>query len=600
MRAEFEAQGIRYWFPPYLLRFYVLLPDPVPLRDRYTYIRTQPVSPQRTVHLEADGDALEIRGRQWLDNLASQGAWNPFIDANAQDANASETKSSMDEEQRHLGRHQFLSVVRIWNSTFDDPAIFTALQPVLDTQRRLQEAVARHLMSLEGIDQPPNYVAAHDYSVAEIVTPAVVDPSGASEEALLGSLEYGIDCVRHMQRSLYGTRRLPFRLATKETIPSVLFYEHAKVDVKQATSSDYPVEAWIQGVVAEANLSSVFSQRPVTMTTEEHESFNKYMLARLEHAPLYEYLELRRRATVALDRDGDYNSAIIWAGTAAEYLLDEVLRMMLWESGKAPEDCIAQFSKLSITMRVKSNYSSIAGASWDLKSPGPVLDWWRNVAQVRNSVIHDVYEAGRKEAEEAIHTTDLLLTHIGDLLYAKFDSHWRSLFLLVGSDGLSRRGALNAYQTIRQTVWEPGWAHSFQNWRATNRRLLGDRWEKRTPEEGRSSLIFIWGRKNRGYWILHDSAAHQVIRVDIDESRLNDLHLSVLYEALDGPQDLNDERAVSMQFEGPIVMRVRKPWREEHILMPMYGALVSGRDIQDKEFTWRPMRPMPAGDVSLQ
>lgn len=600
MRAAFEAQGARYLLPAYLLRFYVLLPDPLPLRDRYTYVRTQPMSPQRAAQLEADGKAFEVPGRQWLDNVSEQGAWNPFVDDEAQGSESSgfpETES-MGAEDRHPGRHQFLSVVRIWNSTFGDSAPFDALRPVIDTQRRLREAMARQLMTPGECEPPDIDIPTHDYSVAEIVIPAVVNPAAAPKEVLLESLEYALDCVRHIQRSLYGTRRIPFRLATKETIPGVLFYEHAKLDVARADSPDYPVEEWIRGI-ERANISAVVTQRPAIMSEHEHEAFNQYMLDRLLLAPMYEYIELRRRATVALDRDGDYNTAIIWAGAAAEYLLDEVLRMMFWESGKTPEECVPQFTKLSIATRVKSDYGSIAGTSWNLKTPGPILNWWNNVAQVRNKVIHDVYEARRPQAEAAVHTTDLLLTHIGDLLHTKLSTHWRSLFILVGPAGLDRRGATADYEALRQAVWEPGWTRSFQNWRETNRRMLRDRWEKRVPDESRSHIIFVWGRRNRGYWILHDSVAHQAIRITIDEAQLIDLHLKFLYEALDGQQDPNDERAVSTHFEGPVIVRTHKPWREEHELMPMYGALVYGRDIKDREFTWRPTRPLPATDATI-
>ena len=53
-------------------------------------------------------------------------------------------------------------------------------------------------------------------------------------------------------------------------------------------------------------------------------------------------------------------------------------------------------------------------------------------------------------------------------------------------------------------------------------------------------------------------------------------------------QDPSDGRAVAALFDGPKVLKVRKPWREEYELMPMNGAMVDGMDISDREFNWRP------------
>jgi hypothetical protein len=58
---------------------------------------------------------------------------------------------------------------------------------------------------------------------------------------------------------------------------------------------------------------------------------------------------------------------------------------------------------------------------------------------------------------------------------------------------------------------------------------------------------------------------------------------------LDGPQEVNPERALSMRMtvEPTVVKLIDKP-RERYHLLPLYGVRVNGGDIADKEFHWRP------------
>ncbi len=119
-------------------------------------------------------------------------------------------------------------------------------------------------------------------------------------------------------------------------------YEMGTVTAESADSSDFPIEEWTQGPF-QANSSPRYTGRSATLKQEELQQFDDALIARLTAAPMHEYLELRRRAHVALERRGDYNESVIWSAAATEYLLDELVRLMLWEVANKADDAISIF-----------------------------------------------------------------------------------------------------------------------------------------------------------------------------------------------------------------------------------------------------------------
>lgn len=300
-------------------------------------------------------------------------------------------------------------------------------------------------------------------------------------------------------------------------------------------------------------------------------------------------MQLRRRALVALQRESAFEESVVWSAAAAEFLLDEVLRMISWERQKTPESAAVMFKNRTIAGRVKASYSAISDGDWGLDKPGRIRDWLTKVAQVRNQVVHGNRAVTKGEAELAIASIDALLSYVGDCLCAHFEKFWRTAYFLLGSSGLDRRAKLEEYEIRRAAVWEPDWAHSSANWRNTCTHVVEGFYQARVPVpriEG--DLILVWGRRNRGFWVHEDGRTELASRAEVDESTISGRHLSDILELLDAPDLVDDNRALSVQFEGVKAIKLRTPWRESYHFLPLRGVMVDGSDIADKQFTWRP------------
>ena len=80
---------------------------------------------------------------------------------------------------------------------------------------------------------------------------------------------------------------------------------------------------------------------------------------------------------------------------------DTTLAAMLWEEGLAPADAAEHWGTSSVTRRIKRLYANRLGGNWDLEGTGPVADWRRQIADVRNSAIHTGREVTSAEVNAA-------------------------------------------------------------------------------------------------------------------------------------------------------------------------------------------------------
>lgn len=80
---------------------------------------------------------------------------------------------------------------------------------------------------------------------------------------------------------------------------------------------------------------------------------------------------------------------------------DTTLAAMLWEEGLAPADAAERWGTSSVTRRIKRLYANRLGGNWDLEGTGPVANWRRQIADVRNSAIQTGREVTSAEVNAA-------------------------------------------------------------------------------------------------------------------------------------------------------------------------------------------------------
>lgn len=581
--AEDEAPAHRYWFPKALARFYIPLPDPLPIRDGYIYIRTFPVWPWQLEAMEAGG-AVEV-GEGWLQALQERVSALLRVEQERSDSDRVEAglgnfSGRMAEDRPHAGLHGFLYTIRHWSGK-SQGIPFPDIKHIADVIRRVS-AFQDGVTEIEPEQLAPHLVQDIDYSVAEVVL--TFDPDIDEEEAINKSFDAAVQVVQLFQEGLYAIRRNPYREVTKELCPALVPYFVGHVDAAIVVD-DYPVREWVKNAFV-LRMNPWDFGRASLLSDKEYVDLDNVLWGQIRGRPFGSYMELRRESTVALQRNGDYRASVIWAAASAENVFDELLRHLMWEQGQRPEKCLAEFDMQSITQRVRLYLQPKLGGTWDFVTPGPITDWKLKVADVRNRVVHDHYRPTFGEAHDAIIAVDDLIHHLVDLLVARLKYYFRTAMQLAGDEGFQRRGVYDEFSQYAESAYPLNWHATYSRWRRAHELLLGP---DRVPNLERSSLYFVYGRRNKGYWVVVDPVTELAARVQVDEDTIDPAELSAIESRLAGPQDGGPERAFSMFIRvRPTVLKVIDKWREQYHLLPLYGVRVNGGDIADRDFVWRP------------
>lgn len=178
---------------------------------------------------------------------------------------------------------------------------------------------------------------------------------------------------------------------------------------------------------------------------DDHERRYLQYLGRLQAGdPLVTYSERRLEARLALNVQGQYAESVIQSAIAAEVLIQSILMMMLWEESIPEENPQEAASVLGSRMaaRLSRHYASrLGGGGWNLSDGGPVERWHNATANVRNRIVHAGYRPSRAEAESAYEALADLELFICDRLGSAAKKYPRTALMMLGRNGLERRGA---------------------------------------------------------------------------------------------------------------------------------------------------------------
>ncbi|WP_228182904.1 hypothetical protein [Streptomyces anulatus] len=173
-------------------------------------------------------------------------------------------------------------------------------------------------------------------------------------------------------------------------------------------------------------------------------------------------------ARTSLYREGKYGSAVTLSNTASEVLLDSLLSVLYWESGRKPEEVAKIFTEGGLARRVKSNFSELLGGNWSLDGAGPVANWFHKCYLLRHRVVHGGYSPTRLEAEAAIDATFSMSNYCWDRLVAKKKKFPRVVLMTIAEEGLRKRGKwchfMRNFMSDVAPV-EPSWLESSHAWR---------------------------------------------------------------------------------------------------------------------------------------
>ncbi|MFH9075296.1 hypothetical protein [Streptomyces alboflavus] len=202
----------------------------------------------------------------------------------------------------------------------------------------------------------------------------------------------------------------------------------------------------------------------------EHAGRIEYCMNMLDQGnPFFLWKERFVEARTALYRDGKYGAAVTLSNTASEVLLDGLLSLLYWESGKNPEEVADVFAEGRLARRVKSNFSELLGGNWALDGAGPVANWFHTCYRLRHRVVHGGYSPTRLEAQTAIDATFSLSIYSCDRLAAKKKKFPRAALMVIAEEGLRKRGKWCHFMRdfVRDVApVEPSWQDASHAWRS--------------------------------------------------------------------------------------------------------------------------------------
>lgn len=294
----------------------------------------------------------------------------------------------------------------------------------------------------------------------------------------------------------------------------------------------------------------------------------------------------RKDALVALLREGDYNKALISAATAAELLLDELLRGLLWEANWDPERAAGQFfsgnDNSTTSKRLRHHYSGLLDYDWDPDSSETLKRWRLALAGPRNWALHNGSRAPRAIAEEGIEALLELDAMIGSRLAESVDNFPRVAHLLLGVDGLNKMGAWSqelhdSVSSEREVEWHP----TFARWRDVAVRATGKLEGLEPAPELDRALLHIVFQPHRQRWVLYDDLSDYAIPVKEQPTYLTEEQQEFLEHLSEEP--VPHGTVIAFFGHGPRKWIKRgNGWQRPYKLLPTKGVMRDGSDSVNK------------------
>ncbi|MEV5105486.1 hypothetical protein ACFQ7G_02425 [Streptomyces massasporeus] len=281
-----------------------------------------------------------------------------------------------------------------------------------------------------------------------------------------------IEEIARFTRSYRAALEAPCMVPTYEKVgPFIPYQKGSFVPLKSESDeeSDFRVSDWEDGGVMMLDHANI-SDFPAGIEIEPENSgrIDYFMNMLIQGNPLFLWRERFVEARTALNREGRYGAAVTLSNTASEVLLDSLLAVLYWESGRNPKEVADVFAEGRLARRVKSNFSELLGGNWSLDGTGPVANWFHKCYRLRHRVVHGGYSPTRLEAQTAIEATLSLSGYCWDRLVAKRKKFPRTVLMVIAEEGLRKRGKWCRFMrdfTRDVAPVEPSWQDASHAWR---------------------------------------------------------------------------------------------------------------------------------------
>jgi hypothetical protein len=418
----------------------------------------------------------------------------------------------------------------------------------------------------------PEYAAESDFANQD-------DYRAELAKRALNGLRMAIADLRDLQSAYHAATRTPVTLMTFELLPPIL-----PVGFRQLRDVGTPETATIVSATTHRNLWAWLA--PPELTPEQFEQF-AHAQSRTDRMVFAGHLDLHREADVARQRDGDTRAAAIYAGLAAEALLDELLLHLMWEEALRPEDAASAWRD-GLLSRVRRDYADRLGGDWDITSTGAVGRWSRECADLRHRAVHGGYLPSYAELEGSLAALNGLVTYVCDRLClpARLRHYPRTALALAGPPGLKRRSQYSRRLTeLQADPNETKWDATFARWKEAFRKIRRQgQGFPRVPVVADSDLIAVARPSGAKYYCVSHRETGLAAEVTIDPlASEKSPHFGVVADWLAGIDVSGYQQAglsMGVHNDDPTLVSLQGEWVEAYRLLPLGSVMVDKSDLK--------------------
>lgn len=310
-------------------------------------------------------------------------------------------------------------------------------------------------------------------TASTVVEVAVLCETDVDITELEEAFNYGLEQIRGIQQMYYLVSQTPVTLVTRETLPMAIPVAITAMTLGESCElrpSSQPSHFTFL-------INDVSSSLTCIAPSDElpEEKLQQMTLdVRLWPGPFATYANFRRETSIA-QRDGNRLTASVLNGAAAEALLRELHLAIMWDEGLEPKEAVREMRAMrSVTRLAKGAFHNRLGGNWTLDGKGPVSEWKRHVADLRDQIVHMGYEPNAAEVRRSLDATYHLERYVSDRLTGVVDKYPFATVFLRGHDrirNLSKTRHL-AWERGTQSFFGSDPVEAFKVWRYEVERFL--------------------------------------------------------------------------------------------------------------------------------
>jgi len=339
-------------------------------------------------------------------------------------------------------------------------------------------------------DFPPEDLPALSLAHTTVEVICVLDP--ATTDPLDRALAEAIHAISDLQMYYHLFTKTPVRRLTRKLLPPVI----------PIIRRSFPaLDTWEPELfhVNDGGTNFLAASVP-TLSKEQLQNLLRHNQA--SRANVFSAFLLMRQEAMLSYATGSNAAAGLFVAIAAETLLTELFLLLCWEEAadlQKTADVLGE--RDNISKRLLNELAGRLKGDWDRNGGGPLGNWQRNIANLRNDVAHAGKLPSEAEIELAMKTLTSLETYAGDLLAKVFRRYPQVTDIFLGNDGLERRNRLKAWQKFSATVQFPVHASElFTRWKGEVQRVrLGP--HEGVVEESKTIVVRFGNGAERWYLV---------------------------------------------------------------------------------------------------